>query len=645
MITHWEGGIIMSTRLKKLLALSLSISVAATGLFNDIGAKNADAAVVEKQNKNSRYINFGGKGTLKIGSKAKGVAENNAYFFNNHISSVKVSKKNKYLKAQDGVLYSKDMKILYYYPAMKQNKKFTIPSTVTMVVRYAFANNNFLEQLNMGKNVKYVGTKAFSECSRLKNITWKCMAQTIPAGCFEKCHSLKNIKLGDNVKNIKTGAFKQCSSLNRIYIPRGVSEIEDYAFSGAGKEFFVVGNNIDYSSNKGVLFTKDMSGLVAYPGTKQGGYILPDTVDDICAGAFSNSVGLTEITFGKNIYAVDMGWFDKCANLKRINMPPELQSVDSYVEYSGLESLEKVTLSESNKYFSIYDDTLYSKDYKTLYVMPFGKSSLELAPQVESIVYLDMINDRYKNVLTKNSFSEINISSQNQYFVTVDGVLYDKDITKIMLLPGKITSYKMPATVNDITGILNGFFGETEDNIANNSLSDISVEKENLLYVSKDGVLFSKDMNKLYVYPQEKKGNYTLPDETTLMDMFAFTEARGLTGLTISENCDRIYMDISGCAALKKITVKDGVDTFRIKAAETLNISSLKLGKDVSYICLQGNLNKAHNTVISSAAKGKDAVEVLTGIQAAAGEGDEEIEFLTFKDMSRYVEFMGYRFK
>lgn len=39
MITHWEGGIIMSTRLKKLLALSLSISVAATGLFNDIGAK------------------------------------------------------------------------------------------------------------------------------------------------------------------------------------------------------------------------------------------------------------------------------------------------------------------------------------------------------------------------------------------------------------------------------------------------------------------------------------------------------------------------------------------------------------------------------------------------------------------------------
>lgn len=34
--------------IKKLLALLLSISVATTGLFNDIGVKNADAAVVAK---------------------------------------------------------------------------------------------------------------------------------------------------------------------------------------------------------------------------------------------------------------------------------------------------------------------------------------------------------------------------------------------------------------------------------------------------------------------------------------------------------------------------------------------------------------------------------------------------------------------
>ncbi len=41
----WEGGMIMSTRLKKLLALSMSISLAATGIFVDVGMRSVTAAV------------------------------------------------------------------------------------------------------------------------------------------------------------------------------------------------------------------------------------------------------------------------------------------------------------------------------------------------------------------------------------------------------------------------------------------------------------------------------------------------------------------------------------------------------------------------------------------------------------------------
>ena len=72
----------------------------------------------------------------------------------------------------------------------------------------------------------------------------------------------------------------------------------------------------------------------------------------------------------------------------------------------------------------------------------------------------------------------------------------------------------------------------------------------------------------------------------------------------------------------------------------------LEIWKDGKYREIQGT----YPVIFMSFAEIKqnnynDAVEVLTGIQAAAGESDEEIEFLTFKDMSRYVEFMGYRFK
>lgn len=623
-----------------LLLISLTVSCKST-----INCSQASAGVIVRQNTNSSYVNYGGKGTLKIGSNVKGLAENNVYFFNNCISSVEVSSDNKYLKSKDGVLYSKDMKTLYYYPAMKKSKKFTIPSSVTKVSKYAFHKNVFVEQINMGKNVKNVGVKAFSECYKLKKFVWKCNAGTIPNGCFEKCGSLEVIELGDKVRNIKKAAFKQCNSLNTIEISKGINEIQDGAFSGACNEFLADEDNDNYASKDGVLFTKDMSELVAYPGTKQGAYIVPDRIKKIWQGAFQYSLGLTEITFGENISTIDMGSLNKCSNLKKINLPDGLQNIVSSVNYNGLFSLNQIKLSKANKYFSIYDGALYSDDYKTLYVIPFGKKRLELAPQVEKITYWENIKNKYDNILTSNSLANINISSENKYFTTVDGVLYNKEITDIVIMPGKMTCYKMPATVKNIIGLVNGFWGENANNIIKNNLSEIIVDKNNSLYTSKNGVLFSKDLKKMYVYPQEKKGGYIIPAKTVSTDYFAFTGTRGLTKLTIQKKCKRAYMNMSGCTGLKMIVVEDGVKSFRIETAQTLGIEQLKLGKDVSDICLQGNLSKNHTTIISSSAKKNKSVKIYTGIQAICGDGDEELNFLTFKNMNQYVKFMGYRFK
>ena len=53
----WEGGMIMSTRLKKLLALSMSISLAATGIFVDVGMRSVTAAASKtKQAKDKKNV-------------------------------------------------------------------------------------------------------------------------------------------------------------------------------------------------------------------------------------------------------------------------------------------------------------------------------------------------------------------------------------------------------------------------------------------------------------------------------------------------------------------------------------------------------------------------------------------------------------
>ena len=77
MITHWERGMIMSIRLKKLLALSLSISLAATGIITDVG-KNSIFAVaaskttqVKEKNINKVKITVAQKKTIKAPKSEK----------------------------------------------------------------------------------------------------------------------------------------------------------------------------------------------------------------------------------------------------------------------------------------------------------------------------------------------------------------------------------------------------------------------------------------------------------------------------------------------------------------------------------------------------------------------------------------------
>ena len=51
----------------------------------------------------------------------------------------------------------------------------------------------------------------------------------------------------------------------------------------------------------GVLFTKDMKELVAYPGGIQGGYTVPATVNHIGDAAFYGALGLDSVTILGNL--------------------------------------------------------------------------------------------------------------------------------------------------------------------------------------------------------------------------------------------------------------------------------------------------------------------------------------------------------
>ncbi|MBR4441875.1 MAG: leucine-rich repeat domain-containing protein, partial [Clostridia bacterium] len=95
---------------------------------------------------------------------------------------------------------------------------------------------------------------------------------------FSRCSSLTNITILDGVTSIGAAAFSCCTSLTSITIPDSVTSIGDRPFDDCSSltSIQVNANNPSYASEGGVLFNKDITTLVAYPGGLKGAYTIPD---------------------------------------------------------------------------------------------------------------------------------------------------------------------------------------------------------------------------------------------------------------------------------------------------------------------------------------------------------------------------------
>lgn len=77
------------------------------------------------------------------------------------VEKVTFNSKNPEYKSYDGVVYSKDLKTLVYYPPGKEDTYFVVPSSVTTITRTAFNYARNLEGVYVPKTVKEIGETAF----------------------------------------------------------------------------------------------------------------------------------------------------------------------------------------------------------------------------------------------------------------------------------------------------------------------------------------------------------------------------------------------------------------------------------------------------------------------------------------------------
>lgn len=131
-----------------------------------------------------------------------------------------------------------------------------------------------MKSVTIGRNVIKVGSKAFMNCTALKEILMPNSVSSLGDECFAGCSSLERINFSDSLEIIPCRALAGCTALETITLPKNLKIIEDKAFLGCSSLKEVIGSesvSVKQDSFRGTL-VKDARLL---PEFKYYGRMLP----------------------------------------------------------------------------------------------------------------------------------------------------------------------------------------------------------------------------------------------------------------------------------------------------------------------------------------------------------------------------------
>lgn len=204
-------------------------------------------------------------------------------------------------------------------PAELEGKK------VSAIGMNAFTGNNVITDLVIPEGVTTLNWYSFNTCENLETVTLPDSLEFIDSWAFERCSKLKTINVPANVTRINGGAFAQNSSMTSITCDPA---------------------NKNYVSVNGVLFTKDMKELVAYPGGIQGEYTVPATVNHIGDAAFYGALGLDSVTILGNLDFIGFEAFAECSKLTDVAIRDGVNYV-GYWAFRGCDGIKTLTVPQS----------------------------------------------------------------------------------------------------------------------------------------------------------------------------------------------------------------------------------------------------------------------------------------------------------
>jgi hypothetical protein len=201
----------------------------------------------------------------------------------------------------------------------------------------------FVQGVIVADGVSQIEDSAFEGETALEAVFLPASIVKIPQRAFNGCSNLSKCDLPDGLREIGFWAFRE-TSLRRVTIPPLVEMVAPGAFSSAGAlaRFDVSPVNKFYvSDERGILWTKNQSVLVAYPaGAAPRRLLLEDRAEAIAGYAFEHCRTILGVEM-RNVSRIGGEAFSFCSNLSEVVLSEGLTKVshDAFRECLGLVSI------------------------------------------------------------------------------------------------------------------------------------------------------------------------------------------------------------------------------------------------------------------------------------------------------------------
>ena len=495
------------------------------------------------------------------------------------------------------------------------NGTLTLPSTLKSIENRAFQLcSGFKDDLVIPEGIKSIGDGAFNKCTGFNGtLTLPSTLKSIGNGAFQYCSGLTgDILIPEGVETLGTHVFNKCTGFNgTITLPSTLKEIGRNSFYNCNKLTgnLVIPEGIEIINSSTFSGCSSLSGTLTLPSTLKsigdvafqncsglkGNLIIPEKIETIGDATFNKCSGFDgTLTLPSTLKSIGNGAFQLCSGIKGdIIIPEGVETIGTHAfnKCSGcdgtltlpsiLKSIGRAAFQDCSKLrgeLILPEGLEYIGSFAFSKCTSFENTTIKLPASLKKMGEDYDLNGNnvgigshffYNFGANVRKFEAFEVEEGNNNFVAIDGVLYTKDLKRLVCYPRnkKDKTYEIQEGVEllDQMSIASNMtlstlilpdsliikeqtypqFTWENDHLLDyslynyNAIENIEVKDTNPNYKSNDGVLYTKDMKNLVYISSGRTKEVIIPDGVETI------RERSIYWSQVARNVSKIYIPSS----------------------------------------------------------------------------------------------------